>query len=129
MFDALICIFSSILGLGVGTRMFQVYRRFRSLGVHAEGVVDERSVDSLEEEGAGSIPMVRFLTAEKEWVTGRPLAYYTSMLVRQGQKINVLYDPSAPQRFVVDTPWMARLVAILFALCVVTLGYGIYLLT
>ena len=56
--------------------------------------------------------IIRFMTAESEWITGEPLAYTSIYITFSGfeidKKVNVYYNPDNPQEFVLDRNWFVK---------------------
>jgi len=67
---------------------------------------------------------IRFVTQNKEWITGdikQEFAAFFSGQYKEGQKVDVYYDPKNPSNFFVDTKQSEILSKIFFAVVGLTL--------
>lgn len=126
MLIAIVLVLSPLVGLVIMYKQRQEMQPFLKSGKKAEGVVFERKESGRFSDHQGYEPVIRFVTEDKTWITGTALFTITSSFIKQGQKINVLYDPKDPQRFMVDIPWIPWVMKAIFAGLLLVLGYGIF---
>lgn len=84
-------------------------RKLLKTGVRVEGIVFrieyERSIDN---KGGTYYPVIRFVTAEKEWVTEQYGIGSSPSAYNEGDKVNVVYDTADIKHFIIDN-WQTKL--------------------
>jgi hypothetical protein len=92
-------------------------------GLKAEGIVFalEGNGDNVKDKVT-----VRFVTEDKEWITGdinQEFASFFTGQYKKGQSVDVYYDPKNPSHFFVDTKQSETISRVVFA--VVGLGFSL----
>ena len=99
------------IALAIGTSISKKNRKLKEAGVAAEGIVfdlqngDDR-VTVTERDGLGSLfnanyPVIRFLTADQVWITGKPSSFAHNHY-KAGQTVKVIYNKEDPAEFIID---------------------------
>lgn len=93
-------------------------------GLKAEGIIFQ--LEKASNSNINSKVTVRFVTRNKEWITGeinQDFAVFFTGQYKEGQRIDVYYDPKKPSQFFVDTKQSETLSKVVFA--VVGLGFSL----
>jgi len=99
-------------GAGLVIAIFGYFKKARvahlsKIGVRVDGVVFSMEQDSKINFGSQTssttwYPVIRFVTAEKEWVTQRYNIYAFPGKYREGDKVSVVYNPDKITEFIID---------------------------
>jgi hypothetical protein len=111
MIDPIQIIVLIVIGLFSFFSFFRFHERRKGIlenGIEVEGVVFDFSVeDGLTASSDDSLtnklsyPMIRFVTKEGLWITEK--GDWTSTSLKQGDKVNVIYNASDPKKFIYKT--------------------------
>lgn len=84
--------------------IFQQRKRGKLLGngIKVEGVVFDLIEGGSTKNSSVYYPVIRFLTAEKEWVTQKYDIGGSSNAYHKGDELKVIYDPENPSNFTID---------------------------
>ena len=77
---------------------------FNKTGLDAEGVIFEIEWEHNtvgKHSASASYPVIRFVTNDGLWITKR--YHQSGILIRQGQKVRVKYNPENPEDFVITS--------------------------
>ena len=105
MFDAIIRACFIIMGsfaLAIAVKMQRKRTLLKKAGLVTEGVIIKMEKDD-DPESTNQYPVVRYITFDEQVIilrhdVGRnPPAYHT------GQQVQILYDPTAPEKFVIGS--------------------------
>ena len=122
----------SIFLIAMGTAFFYfAYKsrlsthKFAKKGIEVEGVIFDiapsNNVDS-----RAYYPLIRFVTAKKEWITEE---YGISTMLggfKKGQKVTVIYNSDNPKEFFVKSPITSLVPIIVLILAIIILAIGVY---
>ena len=108
-----------------GIKKISSWRKLKEFGVKAEGVVF-RLEQSNNARDQTYYPVIRFLTAEKEWITKRYDGATTSGKYKEGDKVNILYNNDDAENFIIDDKINMLAGPILIGLGIVFILYAIY---
>ncbi len=98
----LILLAISIGLIAIPLKLLSRYQKLKKSGLPAEGIV----FDLFESKLSGSYqkyPVIRFLTAKNEWITQKYESGISFSNYRKGQQLNLLYDPSNPEDFIIES--------------------------
>jgi len=98
----------------------------KQVGESAEGVVFDINFKSENiDSGNTSYPIIRFVTRNGEWVTEQSSS--SSLFVKKGKKVAVLYNPENPKEFIADLGMPSNLILPSFLVIGLALiAFGIY---
>lgn len=74
--------------------------RLRRTGIKVQGTIFE--FGETDPDG-NRYPVIRFLTQNDEWITGKPKYNIATNFQKIGEKVSIIYDPSNPNYFVNDS--------------------------
>jgi hypothetical protein len=122
---------TGIIFLIIGYLKRKKIKRLATTGIRVEGVVFSIDREAGVNFGIGSqnsigpsyYPVIRFVTADKEWVTQ---TYYVSTFPRykEGDKVIVIYNPEKITEFIIDDI-STKLVSYLFWLGILMIAAGV----
>ncbi len=116
------------------------YEKLKKTGLKAEGIIfdldyDTNPITSFNDSNIKDEVTVRFVTKDKEWITGKikqPFALYITNQYKPGEKVIVYYDPNNPSDFFLDSKqseFFGRLFVLITGILTLTLGLYLYLAT
>ncbi|WP_298757070.1 DUF3592 domain-containing protein [uncultured Psychroserpens sp.] len=91
----LIIIIISFGLLALGLIRWQKGAHLNKIGKITEGIIYNNNYKSSHDGSGMYYPVVRFLTQEKTWIT-KELEIGFSPSMKQGKKVNLIYDPKDP---------------------------------
>ena len=96
-----------LLAIGIGLiaiplRLFSKHERIKKTGLPAEGIVFDL-IERVSSSNRHQYPVIRFVTAKNEWITQKYEIGVSLNSFRKGQKVNILYDPSKPEDFILKS--------------------------
>ncbi len=98
-------------------------------GVEVEGVIFDVEWESTEStfsssNAQASYPVVRFVTNEGTWITKK--SNQSGILIKQGQKIKLKYNPENPENFIITSGQFKWTSYIFLVAGFVSFGFGVY---
>ena len=98
----------------------------KETGIPVDGIVFTQSADSVDD--VNKKVVIRFVTKNQEWIT-EPIKqdfqiFYTGQY-KDGDHVNVFYNPAAPTEFYVDTKQselIPRILGGLLGICLILVG-------
>lgn len=111
--------------LGVIVLLIAIFKRTKSnlktIGLRTEGIVYTLGCSNNSDDSSNIKDKitVRFVTNKKEWITGnikQDFAVYFTKQYKEGETVDVYYDPANPSNFYVDTKQSEITGRILFAI-------------
>lgn len=93
-----------VVGLALflfGWVKYRERRRLLRTGIRAKGVVFQ-VINNGNSSSTTYYPVVRFLTAANDWVTEKYRTGGNRWTYKEGDTVNVVYDPLNPGRFILD---------------------------
>lgn len=130
-----IILFAGLVALAIALFYPSKNEALKKKGIKAEGIVfDAESrrmgFDYELDATIKNVITVRFLTREKEWITGllnQDFALFYRRQYRPGDKLDIYYDPEDPKTFYVDTGQSEFLVRIILAVAgLLFTGIGLF---
>lgn len=122
------------IALAAGLSISKKTRKLKETGLTAEGIVfqlenngDRDTVTEGDYHGSFShtkYPVIRFLTADQVWITGKPVSIVHS-LYKAGQEVKVIYNKENPSEFIIDSKLNRVGAPILQALGVILIIVGL----
>jgi len=94
-------------------------------GTQTEGVVFD-IVASNNINSQAKYPLIRFVTAKKEWITEQYNISTLPGLFKKGQKVIVVYNPDNPKEFFVKSTITSIAPILAIALAIIILAIGVY---
>jgi len=138
IYNDLISFLSPLLGggvaLAIGLSISKKTRKLKEIGLAAEGVVfnlengDDRIRVSESDDSWLSFnaryPVIRFLTADQVWITGKPSSFAHN-LYKAGQIVKVIYNKEDPAEFIIDSKLNIILAPLLQGIGVILIIIGL----
>jgi hypothetical protein len=127
--------------IGLGGVLLAIFKKsgkanLKDTGEKAEGIIYALGQDSNDHSSFAQNSnikdkvTIRFLTADKRWVTGDLKQEFAAFFTRQykeAETVNVYYDPKEPSNFFVDSKQSEKPARIIFAaIGVVLVSLGLY---
>jgi hypothetical protein len=127
--------------IGLGSVLFAIFKKsnkanLKNTGQKAEGIIyalDQSSNSYNSNSQNLSIKdkvTVRFLTMDKQWITGdleQEFAAFFTRQYKEGDTVDLYYDPEEPSNFFVDTRQSEKTSRIIFVAIGIVLGsVGLY---
>lgn len=112
MISELIILLVSIAVIGVSLYVWKRAKHLLANGKIATGTI----IDNIYEytaKGGVYYPVVRFLTAKKEWIT-KQLDTGSNPPMTEGRRVEVVYDSEAPENFMIYSPVVMKVVPLVF---------------
>jgi hypothetical protein len=121
--EALIFIAMGLALLYVAFNLRKNTKKIAINGIETEGVVFDL-IQSDTSESNARYPLIRFVTAEKVWITERYNISTVAGIFKKGQKVTVVYNSDDPSKFSVKSPLttVAPMAAIALSLALVAIG-------
>lgn len=94
-----------VIGIGliaISLRLFHKHQKLKKIGLRTEGIVFDL-LDSVSSDNRHQYPVIRFVTSKNEWITQNYEIGFSLKGFRKGQKVNVIYNPSRPEDFTVNS--------------------------
>lgn len=123
--------FTPIIFLIIGAVTFifcfylnQKRNKLLTTGIRVDGIVygfTSRSGD----DSSANYPVIRFLTKRNEWITGTYKVSYPRFILKQGQKVEVFYNPDNPSDFILNLKADRWLLLISAGVSIGCIGWGI----
>jgi hypothetical protein len=131
----------TVIGVIVVVDCSKMIKKIKSVtknGKEAEGIIfelvqDETIVDTPKDlsnmdTSHLKIPVIRFLTQNKQWITGKSLIKFSTIFLKPGQKVNVVYNSENPDEFLLKTkPALSIMVSLFLIAGISNLAYGLFL--
>jgi hypothetical protein len=76
-------------------------RKLLKIGIKVEGVVFKIEEEQ-DKRGISYYPVIRYVTLEKEWITKKYNTGTNPPAYKEGDTVNVIYDPIDKEHFIVD---------------------------
>jgi hypothetical protein len=126
MIELLIPIFIGVVLIWLSIKIQAKYKQLLNSGERSEGIVFdlERSKNS---DSIAQYPIIRFLTKKEVWITKRVDLGISFSTYKQGDKVNVIYNPEKPEEFMVESKWQMIASQVLLAFGIISLIVGIIL--
>jgi len=114
----------AFLVIGIGVILYALFRKspvesWLQKAEKSEGIIFEISSNGRNDSNSEDIVVVRFVTKELEWITAQYKnefgLFYTGQYTI-GEKVDVLYNPDAPQQFKLLTKQSESTVRIILTL-------------
>lgn len=134
-----------MIAYGLGTILYCLltdtkYEKLKKTGLKAEGIIfdldyDANPITSFNDTNIKDEVTVRFVTKEKEWITGKikqPFVVYFTNQYKPGGKVIVYYNPDNPSEFFLDSKqseFIGRLLFLVSGILTLALGLYFYLAT
>ena len=81
------------------------HKRLLATGTKVGGVVFDYASDNTGSSSVGensNFPLIRFVTAQDEWITEKYNIGYPSFILKKGQLVDVFYNPEKPADFILN---------------------------
>ncbi|TXJ27079.1 MAG: DUF3592 domain-containing protein [Chitinophagaceae bacterium] len=116
IYNDLVSFLSPMVGggvaLAIGLSISKKTRKLKETGLAAEGIVfnlengDDRITVTKSDDFwsffNARYPVIRFLTADQVWITGKPSSFAHN-LYKAGQTVKVIYNKEDPAEFIIDS--------------------------
>jgi hypothetical protein len=100
-YHELIVLFVGIILVVIGFNQKNKISKILNVGISVEGVVMRTERDP-SPRSSMYYPVVRFVTADKEWITKQYDVGGQLNAYKEGDKLTVVYDPKDPENFIID---------------------------
>lgn len=127
-------LFYTLLPILAGIGILAIYHKekkkrneLEKSGEKAEGIIFEFSnAGTGANDSAYQLPVIRFLTQKGEWITEE--YFVSSVFHTKGQKVQVLYDPQNPKKFIIEKNVRAKFIInyILPLLGIAAIAFGLF---
>jgi hypothetical protein len=126
MIGFLIAFFVGVCFVVISSKIQSKYKLLLDIGEKSEGIVFdlEKSKNS---EFNSQYPIIRFLTKKNEWITKAANLGISVSTYKQGDKVNVIYNPDKPEEFMIESKWQILISKGLLFAGLVGLIIGIFL--
>jgi Protein of unknown function (DUF3592) len=101
-YTQLIALFLGIIFIIIGYSQRKKISELIKIGKSAEGVVMRVVYDPDPNFSANYYPVIRFVTADKEWITKQHDVGGELNAYNEGDKLTIIYDPKNPENFIID---------------------------
>lgn len=110
------------VGIGLSLLLFGIYFRkkiskINKNGIEVEGIVFD-TVQSDSMRSSANYPIIRFVTLEKEWITEEYNISTIPGVLKEGQKVKVIYNSNNPKEFYIKSKIISTIPVLAFALAI-----------
>ena len=88
----------------ISSKIQSAYKLLSENGEKSEGIVFS-SEEAKNSKFNMRYPIIRFLTKKNEWITKAVDSGFILSNYKQGDKVNVIYDPNKPEDFMIESKW------------------------
>ena len=128
MYDPITIIIVLLIGTSclVGFFKYQEKRkRIIQNGIEVDGVVYE--YDDVSINGQDNYPVIRFVTKEGLWITEQTDYALSKSLLKEGQKVKVIYNSENPKEFIYKTSIdLSKIGYLVFVIGIVAILIGLW---
>lgn len=119
-----------ILAVGIallygGVKLRLSTQKIGKKGIATEGVIFD-IVPSDNADSQANYPLIRFVTAEKEWITEKYSISTMPGFSQKGQKVTIIYNPDNPKEFFIKSPITSFVPKLVITLAILILAAGVY---
>ncbi len=92
-----------LFSIGGGVYLIWKQKRISNSGITTEGIIYDFEVEHSTTSNSGSLmPVVRFVTEDKTWITEKTSIGTFPGLFKKGEAINITYLPGDPKTFFIN---------------------------
>jgi hypothetical protein len=102
MIAFLIAFFLGTCFIAISSKVQSKYKLLSEIGEKSEGIVFD-SEKSKNSDSNLQYPIIRFQTRKNEWITKAVDSGISTSTYKQGDKINVIYNPDKPEEFMIES--------------------------
>lgn len=127
--EGLILIVTGIFFFLIARSVHKRINQIEAIGTKVKGIIfsHESTMDSSSESSV-FYPVVRFTTSSEEWITAKSSISVVPGMYKEGQAVEIVYDPQEPTNFFIKDRYTKNVfrIAMPFSLCLICVG--LYLL-
>lgn len=103
MIEGIAVIILAVALLSVSIYMLRQYDQIEKNGLETEGVVFDMDSSNISDTATSIYPIVRFLTADQQWITQKSSVSLIPGSYKRGQKVTVIYHSDKPSAFFIKS--------------------------
>ena len=126
MIGFLMAFFIATCFIVISSKVQSKYKLLSETGEKSEGIVFD-SEKSKNSDSNLQYPIIRFQTRKNEWITKAVDSGISTSTYKQGDKINVIYNPDKPEEFMIESKWQILTSKVLLVAGVASLLIGLFL--
>ncbi len=128
MIEGIVVIIFAVALLSVSIYMLRQYDQIEKNGQETEGVVFDMDSSDISDTATSIYPIVRFLTADQQWITKRSPVSIIPGSYKKGQKVAVIYRVDSPSDFFIKSNNTRGILITIAVLGGISFVIGAYLL-
>lgn len=129
MIEGIALVLISLFVLFAAIATMNKIKRIKAIGQKTEGIIfDKEASNTTVGDTTITYPIVRFLTLNKEWITQKSSVSIIPGFYKKGEKVTVVYNPSTPTDFFIQSSNTYTVITILILVSVALIITGSYIL-